>query len=122
MSVKIKIKVGDLSLDGELYDTPSGRAILDILPLEADGLSWGTEIYFPIKLDLPLEEDAREKVKPGELGYWPPGKAFCLFFGSGEGDEEFQAASKVNIIGRIKGDPKVLAKVEIPAKIVISRA
>jgi hypothetical protein len=119
MSRKIRIDVGDFSLEAELYDTPSGRAVFDILPLKTDGMSWGSEIYFPVKLDLPLEDDARDRVKPGELGYWPPGKAFCIFFGSEEGGEDIQAASKVNIMGKIDGDPKVLARVAIPARIVI---
>ncbi len=64
---------------------PSHDAIWEALPIEGRANRWGDEIYFRVGLDMP-EEDAREVVEVGDLGYWPPGQAFCLFFGRIEGD------------------------------------
>ncbi len=73
--------------------------------MKAGANRWGGEIYFSIPVEAGLETGAREVVQPGEIGYWPPGSAFCIFFGrtpASEG-EEIRAASPVNIVGRLEG-------------------
>jgi len=70
------------------------------------------------------EEPDREVVDLGDLGYWPPGSAFCMFFGStpmSTGDE-IRPASAVNVIGRMNGDIDALKSVRSGAPIVIERA
>jgi len=64
---------------------------------------WGDEVYFSIPVEAG-EEDPQEDVPSGSVAYWPPGKALCLFFGQ-------QPYSPVNIVGRLEGDPQVLAGV-----------
>lgn len=103
---RIKISCGQIAVFAELNDSPTARAIWDALPVEARARTWGEEIYFPIPVKCALEKTAREVVQIGELGYWPPGTAFCIFFGptpiSRPG--EIRAASAVNIVGKVIGD------------------
>jgi len=103
---KIMIEVENLAVSADLKNTPTAQKILAILPIEGSVNVWGEEIYFDIPLNADLEADAREKVEVGDLGYWPAGPAFCIFFGptpmSNEG--EIRPASAVNIIGRVTGD------------------
>ena len=71
-----------------------------------------------------LEPDnSREVLEAGELGYWPTGSAFCIFFGETPASEgnEIRAASDVNIIGKIDGDVSELWKVEDGAEVVIEK-
>jgi hypothetical protein len=106
MSVSIKITAGSVQVDAELNDSPTARVIAQALPIKGSVRRWGEEIYFSIPVQAELEPDAREVVEVGELGYWPTGSAFCLFFGptpASRGDE-IRAASAVNIIGTMKGD------------------
>lgn len=109
----IVIRSGDSHFQAQLDHTPTAQAILDALPIEADAQRWGEEIYFSIGVRCELEPDSRDIVKAGELGYWPPASAFCIFFGptpASQGDE-IRAASAVNVIGRITGDLSSLGDV-----------
>jgi hypothetical protein len=104
--MKIRITIGALSMEAELNDTPSARKIAAALPITRNFNTWGDEIYFSIPVDSPLEETARETVELGDIGYWPTGKAFCIFFGPtpmSSGDK-IVPASAVNIIGKVQGD------------------
>jgi len=103
---RITITAGDVSLPAELNDGPTAGRIREILPFEGRANTWGDEVYFEIPLQVPAEPGARAEVEVGELGYWPVGHAFCIFFGptpASQGDEP-QAYSPVNIVGRIVGD------------------
>ncbi|UCD24515.1 MAG: hypothetical protein JSW51_00935 [Gemmatimonadota bacterium] len=106
----ITITVGDITLNAELNDTPTAKAIFDTLPIEASGNTWGEEIYFEIPVDSEEAPDATEHVAVGDLGYWPVGSAFCIFFGRtpASTDDEPRAASPVNPIGRVVDDVTVL--------------
>lgn len=111
---KIMIIAGDIMIRAQLYDTPTARAIEQILPVQGTVSTWGDEIYFNIPLEQGLEPDARQDVEVGELGYWPEGPAFCIFFGktpvSISGNP--RASSPVNIFGRTLEDPKSLKSVQ----------
>ena len=80
MPTAITIKAGDVVVEAELNDTDCAQAIADALPVEASAGTWGQEIYFSIDVDCPAE-DLKGGVELGDLGYWPPGSAFCVFFG-----------------------------------------
>ncbi|MGH7411271.1 MAG: cyclophilin-like fold protein [Candidatus Methylomirabilis sp.] len=119
----ILITVGQVTATAVLHKTPTADAIWSALPIEARANTWGDEIYFSIPVNASLEQDAREVVQLGDLGYWPPGTAFCIFFGptpASHGDE-IRPASAVNVVGRVEGDPKVFKKVADGAKVVIRR-
>ncbi len=119
---KILIQVDHLSVSADLKNTPTARKILAILPIEGSANVWGEEIYFDIPLQTELEPDAREEVEIGDLGYWPAGPAFCIFFGPtpvSRGDQP-RAYSPVNVFGRLIGDAKQFKSVESGAKVSIS--
>lgn len=123
MGKKIKIIVSDLKVEAELNDSKTAQLIWEALPIEAKGNLWGKEIYFAIPVRTGLEQGAREIVSTGELGYWPTGHAFCIFFGptpASQGDE-IRAASAVNVIGKVSGDTKVFLKVKEGAKITLEK-
>jgi hypothetical protein len=109
---KIKIRAGDVQVIAELSDNRTAEAIWEALPLSAAGNTWGDEIYFGIPVELQAE-DAQAVVSLGELGYWPAGNAFCIFFGPTpvSRGQEIRPASPVNVFGRVIGDPTVLKKV-----------
>jgi hypothetical protein len=124
MGKKINILVGDLKVEAELNDSKTARLIWEALSIEAKVNLWGEEIYFAIPVKTGLEQGAREVVSSGELGYWPTGHAFCIFFGptpASQGDE-IRAASAVNVIGKVLTDPKVFLKVKDGVKIVLEKS
>jgi hypothetical protein len=124
MAKKIRILVSDLKVDAELNESKTAQLIWDALPMEAKANLWGEEIYFAIPVKTGLEQGSREVVSAGELGYWPTGHAFCIFFGptpASRGDE-IRAASAVNIIGKVLGDPRAFLKVKDGAKVTLERA
>ena len=101
----------------------TAQAIWDALPLEAKASTWGDEIYFSIPVDVD-PENPREVVEMGDLGYWPPGSAFCIFFGptpASKGDK-IRPASPVNVFGRIEGDPRVFTSVSNGDLVRLERA
>ena len=104
--MNIHIRIGTLTMEAELNNTPTAQNIAQALPLTASFNTWGDEIYFPIPVTAELEGSAREVVDLGDLGYWPPGKAFCIFFGQTPMSRpgEIRPASAVNIVGKVQGD------------------
>ncbi len=112
MPTKITIAIKDIVVQAELSDTRCAEAILNALPIEARPNEWGDEFYFTIPVEFDLDETATSEVKIGDIGYWPPGRALAIFFGPtplSSGSEPVPA-SKVNIVGRITDDPRVLKK------------
>ena len=107
-------------MEAELNDTSTAHMIWNALPIEKHGSTWGDEIYFSIPVNLESEK-SQEVVDMGDLGYWPPGTAFCLFFGPTpmSRGQEIRPASAVNIFGRIIGDPTVLKQVASGADITV---
>lgn len=103
MGQGVMITAGDVKIQARLYDTETSIAIKQALPIKGKAAQWGGEIYFPIPVDVGPDSKCREIVEAGELGYWPAGSAFCIFFGptpASEGDE-IRAASAVNIVGKL---------------------
>jgi hypothetical protein len=105
--MKIRIKIGKLSMEAELNDTPTAKKVAAALPFTGSFSTWGDEIYFSIPVEAQSDSSAKEVVEIGELGYWPPGRAFCIFFGltpmSSPG--KIVPASPVNVLGKVLGDP-----------------
>ena len=124
MGKKIRILVSDLTVEAELNDSKTSQSVWEALPVEAKASLWGEEIYFAIPVKTGLEAGSREVVSAGELGYWPTGHAFCIFFGPTPASQgnEIRAASAVNIIGKVLGDPKAFLKVKDGAKVTLERA
>ena len=120
--MKIKIKIGSLSVEAELNDSPTAKKIVKALPITASFNTWGDEIYFTIPVDAELDEMAQEEVEIGDLGYWPSGNAFCIFFGQTPMSEpgRIVPASAVNIIGRVIGDAKRFKEVVNEKEVILT--
>jgi len=121
---RIRIVTGELKAEAQLNETKTAQLIWEALPIDGKNNLWGEEIYFAIPVKTGSEQGARDVVSAGELGYWPPGHAFCIFFGptpASRGDE-IRAASAVNIIGKILSDPKVFLKAKDGARITLEKA
>jgi len=123
MGKKIRILVSDLKVEAELNESKTAQSVWEALPIEAKGNLWGEEIYFAIPVKAGLEAGSREVVSAGELGYWPTGHAFCIFFGPTPASQgnEIRAASAVNIIGKVLTEPKVFLKVKDGAKVTLEK-
>lgn len=119
--MNIKIMVGNIALDAELNETPTAKRVGEVLPLNIPFNTWGGEIYFEIPVKAELDESAREEVEMGDLGYWPTGRACCIFFGptpmSTPG--KIIPASAVNIIGKVKGDVSKLKEVMDESQVAV---
>lgn len=123
MPQKIVIKAGNEVVKAELNDGTTARAIRDALDIKGSAQRWGGEIYFSIPVSCELEDESREVLKAGELAYWPPGRAFCIFFGPTPASQgnEIKAASAVNIVGKITGDFSSLWDVSDGAPVTIEK-
>ncbi len=123
MAYEITISAGSVTMGAELNDTPTAELIWEELPIVGQANTWGDEIYFQIPVKMEAADDARAEVEVGELGYWPQGKAFCIFFGRtpASTDENPRAASPVNVVGRVLGDPAAFRKVPAGATVMLER-
>ena len=120
---EINITAGRVTVNATLNDTDTADMVWNALPIEASASTWGDEIYFGIPVE-GSEEPDHEVVELGDLGYWPPGSAFCMFFGPtpmSRGDE-IRPASAVNVIGRMSGDLTALKSVPSGALVTIECA
>ena len=120
---KITISTAGISLEAELNTSPTAQEIWRLLPVEGHANIWGDEIYFEIPVDMPQESDACQDMAVGELGYWPVGRAFCIFFGPTpvSTGEQPRAYSPVNPLGRVLGDTTRLRSVQDGAMVSLRR-
>ena len=105
---RVRLSIDNLAFVAELNNSATATALLEHLPLRLRMSRWGDEYYADVgvPLGVSLSADARDELAIGDLAYWPPGNALCLFFGptpASLGDEP-RAASDVNPLGRVVGD------------------
>jgi len=122
MGRRIRIRTSSVEVAAELNDTKTAEAIWEALPIKERTSIWGKEIYFSIRLKLE-QEAGQELVNIGDLGYWPPGSGFCIFFGPtpmSRGDE-IRPASPVTVFGKVTGDAALFEQVASGTEITIGR-
>jgi len=122
MARAIRITAGQVSAVAQLNDSKTANAIWDALPLEAKAETWGDEIYFGIPVNAEAD-GAKEVVALGDLAYWPPGHAFCIFFGPTPASRgnEIRPASPVNVVGCVSDDATVFKKVRAGTRVTLER-
>ena len=120
---RIRITAGAVSAEATLYESATANAVWDALPLAVPGERWGEEIYFGIPVTV-KPESPKETVELGDLAYWPPGSAFCIFFGPTPASHgnEIRPASPVNVFGRISGSATVFAAIRSGTTVRVERA
>jgi hypothetical protein len=122
MGRAIRIIAGEVAATAELNETRTAAAVWEALPIEARAQTWGDEIYFGMGIRAEAEA-AKDVVALGDLAYWPPGSAFCIFFGPtpmSHGDE-IRPASPVTVVGRVVGDAAVFKSVPAGARVRLER-
>ena len=123
MAYRITITAGPVTMEAELNESLTARAIWKALPIMGRANTWGDEVYFEVPVQAEQAPDARADVEVGELGYWPVGSAFCIFFGPTpmSTEEKPRAASPVNVVGRVVGDATAFREVNAGTTVTLSK-
>ena len=125
MQIKIATKsTGEVPAEIiESLNPKTAKAVIDALPIRGRGSRWGDEIYFSIGVSA-QSENAKDVVEVGDIAYWPPGQALCIFFGPTPASrgQEPRAASPVNVFGKVRGDASMFRKVRNGEEVVITKA
>ena len=101
----------------------TAEAVWAALPVQGHANTWGEEIYFAVGIGADREKE-QQVVEKGDVAYWPPGDALCIFFGptpASRGDE-IRAASPVNVFGRVHGNPAVFGRVRQGDVITVAKS
>ena len=120
---EIRIKVGEVVVNGEMEDSALAGRIYDALPFNVRASTWGKEIYFEIPVDSDIETPVSE-VEKGDIAYWPEGRCLCLFFGPtpmSRGEKPIPA-SAVEVVGKMASDYRGLEKVRSGEKVLVEKA
>jgi hypothetical protein len=123
MPTTIQVQIADQTLRSELDDSATAQAIRAALPLTGTASKWGDEFYFSIPVELAEADDAQAEVAVGALAYWPPGNAFCIFFGPTpvSRGREPRTYSPVNVFGRLLDDISPLRQISNGAPVHVTQ-
>jgi len=115
MEIEIEV-VGKGKATGKLdkRNPETAKKIYEALTVEGSSNIYFEEIYFTIPVQMEYENPS-DKSKCGDISYWPPGNAFCVFYG------ESQPASDVNHIGVITENIEVLKSAEEGDRVIIRK-
>ena len=114
-NVRVEARISD-------ENPKTALAVWNALPIKGKVNRWGDEIYFPTTINL-KEEKAHAEVEVGDLAYWPPGNAICIFFGATPASKhgEPRAYSPVNVFAKVIGDATAFKKVRDGEQITLER-
>ena len=121
--MRLRIAAGKVTLEAELRDTPTTRALAQALPFEASAQTWGEEVYFTTPVNAKLEPDAKQVVDPGTVCFWTEGDALALPYGRTpiSADERPKLAARCNVLGTLTGDARRLAAIKAGQKIRVEK-
>jgi len=122
-NTQVKLIINGVEIKAEFFDTECCKRIIQSLPIESNINEWGDEFYFTVGINMPLDNTATNKVKAGDIGYWPAGDALAIFFGKtpiSKGDDPVPA-SDVNIVGRLIDNPSILKSLKGAKKIRVEK-
>ncbi len=122
--MKIRISWDKREVFGVLNDTPTSKRLFESLPCSSAANTWGEEVYFSVPVQAELEPDAREVVPPGTICFWVQGRSLAIPFGPTPVSraDECRLVTKVNVLGKLEGDPRVLKSVSDGDKIRVEAA
>lgn len=123
MGRKINIKIDGKEIKAELNASITADKVWDALPIESIGNLWGDEVYFSTNITSSIDDTSKVVVEIGDLAFWPPNNAFCIFYGKTplSTDDEIRAASAVNIIGKLLSTPEELKDITDSCTIKVIR-
>ena len=122
--MRIAIATGSVRVEVEFLDTATTQALIDALPFSSKAQTWGEEVYFSTPLKATRESNAQQVVAPGTVCFWCEGGAIALPYGPTpiSTDERPKLASRCNVLGKLVGDPRVLAGVRSGDAVRVERA
>lgn len=122
MSKKIRITTGKVEAVAVLNETDTATAIWENLPIEGEAKLWGDEIYFSTPLSL-AQENPRETVRKGDIAYWAPEQALCIFFGQTPVSQpgEIRPSGPVDVVGRLMGEASICRSMHEGDRVVVER-
>ncbi|MDI6806532.1 MAG: cyclophilin-like fold protein [Candidatus Aenigmarchaeota archaeon] len=115
--VKIEIDVerkGKAIAELDERNQKTASKIYENLPIEGMAKIWKEEVYFEIPIEMNYENKS-PRAERGDVSYWPPGKAFCIFYG------ESQPYSDVNHVGKVTENLEMFKDVKDGDKIVLRK-
>ena len=123
MNRKNNVKLDDIEIKVKIDDSITADKLWDSLPLESVGTLWGEEVFFRTDISASLDNNSKLVVELGDVGYWPPNKAMCIFYGKtpASTDHEIRPASAVNVFGKVVDDIEKLKKVKEDCDILVTK-
>jgi len=121
---RIRIKWPKGEVTATLEDTPTAKQLIAALPARSRANTWGEEVYFSLPVSVKKEKNAVEVVPPGTVCFWVEGSSLALPYGPtpvSKGDE-CRLVTSVNVLGKLEGDPRVLAGIRDGDSIEVSVA
>ncbi len=121
---RLRMTIGTVTIEAELFDTPTADAIWNALPFTSKARTWGEEVYFSAPVSVQKEKDARDVVQAGELAFWVEGECIAIGYGKTpiSRGNEIRLADKTNIWGKARADVKQLKSVKAGVAIKVEAA
>ncbi|HEX9396833.1 MAG TPA: cyclophilin-like fold protein [Burkholderiales bacterium] len=121
--MKLRFSIGKITLDAELADTPTSKAIIAKVPFESTAQTWGDEVYFSTPVSAKREPGAQQVVEAGTVCFWCEGDSIALPFGRTpiSTDHRPKLANPCNVLGTMK-DFALLKNVRTGDKIRVEKA
>jgi len=121
---RVRLNIGGVIIHGRLRATPTAEAIWRALPFSASAMIWGEEVYFSVPVACAREPDAKSVVEPGEIAYWPDGKAIAIGYGKTPISQanETRLAAPCNVWADAEENVRLLKFVTAGAAIQCARA